>query len=220
MKKTLFILALFAFALTAMGQKGSWYVGGLAGYASSTNKDADDDDKTITSSWAFGPEFGTFLSDRFQLGFVVGLSGSSRKVNDNKDYTYSSFSPTVYVRHFYPVTDNFSLFGGVYLGLINGTRKNYEYENGNETEIKSSMSGFSGRVGIGVAYALSPRFTAVGQYGLFGFSSVNNKNNDGEKTSTDTSFDFGVNTIGGSMLSQGNGSGAVFNIGIYYTIKE
>jgi hypothetical protein len=98
--------------------------------------------------------------------------------------------------------------------------KDYDYSTGEEVEMKHTQSGFGARVGIGVALALSPRFTAVGQYGLLGFSSVSNKNDDGDKTSTDTSFDFGVNTVGGSTLSQGNGSGAVFNIGIYYTIKE
>jgi len=219
MRKTIFTLAFIAFAIVAMGQEGSWYIGGLAGYGSSTNKD-NNDNKTVASNWAFGPEFGTFLTDRFQLGFIVGLSGSARDVGDEKDYRNTSFSPTIYVRHFYPITDNFSAFGGVYLGYISGTMKNYDYPDGNEQEVKHSQSGFSGRVGIGVTYALSPRFTAVGQYGLFGFSSVANKNNDGEKTSTDTGFDFGVNTVGGNMLSQGNGSGAVFNIGIYYTFIQ
>jgi hypothetical protein len=65
------------------------------------------------------------------------------------------------------------------------------------------------RVGVGVAYALSPRFTAVGQYGLLGFQSTKDKL-DGEETTKDSSFDFGVNTTGGS----------VFNIGLYYTIKQ
>jgi hypothetical protein len=219
MKKTIFLIAVMAFAFKGIAQQGSWYIGGLAGYGSSTNKDANDN-KTVTSNWAVGPEFGTFLSDNLQLGFVTGLSGSSRKMGDNKDYSSTSFSPTVYVRHFYTITEIFSAFGGLYLGYISGSMKEYDYSTGSEVEMKSSRSGFSGRVGIGVALALSPRFTAVGQYGLLGFSSVSNKNNDGEKTSTDSSFDFGVNTIGGNTFVQGNGSGSVFNIGIYYTIKE
>lgn len=219
MKKTILIFSLFVFTLSASAQQGSWYLGGLAGYSSSTNKDTDDN-KTVNSTWAFGPEFGTFLSDNLQLGFITGLSGGTRKVGDNKDYSYTVFSPTVYVRHFYRITDNFSTFGGLYLGYISGNMTDYDYNTDPAEETKSSQSGFSARIGIGVTYALSPRFTAVGQYGLMGYSSVSNKNNDGEKTSTDSNFDFGVNTVGGSTLSQGNGSGAVFNIGIYYTIKQ
>lgn len=219
MKKTIILLGFIVFALTAVAQQGSWYLGGLAGYGSSTNKDANDN-KSVTSTWAVGPEFGTFLNNDLQLGFVTGLSGGSRKVGDNKDYSYTSFSPTVYVRHYYRFTEVFSAFGGLYLGYISGTMKDYDYDNGSEVETKQSQSGFSGRVGIGVAFALSPRFTAIGQYGLLGFSSVAQKNNDGEKTHTVTGFDFGVNTVGGSTFAQGNGSGAVFNIGIYYTIKE
>jgi hypothetical protein len=218
MKRTIIIFSIVLIGFAGIAQEGSWYIGGLAGYGSSTSKDANDN-KSVDSDWAFGPEVGTFLTDRLQLGIVAGLMGSSGKIGDNKDYSYSSFSPTVYVRHFYNITDNFSAFGGLYLGYISGTMKYYSYETGSEEVDEYSQSGFSGRVGIGVALALSPRFTAVGQYGLLGFSSVTNKAGDTE-TTTDTSFDFGVNTVGGSYFSQGNGSGAVFNIGIYYTFKQ
>ena len=71
-------------------------------------------------------------------------------------------------------------------------------------------------MGIGVAYALSPRFTAVGQYGLMGYRSVSNKVG-GNDAGSDSSFNFGVNTVGSSSLSFG--SGTVFNVGIYYTFK-
>jgi outer membrane protein len=210
MKKTIFTLAFIAFAITVLGQQGSWYLGGAVGYSSQTDKDADDsDNKTITSSWTFNPEFGTFLSDRFQLGITLGVGGSSRKVGDNKDYSRSNFSPTVYVRHFYPITEKFSAYGGVYLGLVTGSQKNYEYEDGNETEYKTSMSGFNGRVGTGISYAIAPRFTIMGEYGLLSFSSVGYKNNDGDKTHTESDFGFGVNTLG-----------TVFNVGIYYTIVQ
>jgi len=219
MKKTIILTLMITFTLAGMAQKGSWYIGGLAGFGTTTDKDQDGD-KIVMSNWALGPEFGTFLNDDLSIGFVTGLSGASRKVADEKDYNRTAFSPTVYVRHFYRFTDIFSAFGGVYLGFISGTRKDYTYPQGSETEYKTTSSGVSIRLGVGVAFALSPRFTAVGQYGLLGYSSVGYKNNDGEKTLTENSFDFGVNTVGGSTLSQGNGSGSVFNVGIYYTIKQ
>jgi hypothetical protein len=49
----------------------------------------------------------------------------------------------------------------------------------------------------------------LGQYGLLGFQSTKNKV-DGDEVSKDSSFDFGVNTTGGS----------VFNVGLYYTFMQ
>ncbi len=219
MKKSIILISLIILSTVMMAQKGSWYLGGLAGYGSSTGKDANDT-KTITSNWAFGPEFGTFLSNSIQLGFITGLSGGTSKVGDEKDYSTSSFSPTVYGRKFIKITETFSGFGGLYLSYISGSRTNFDYTSGSEVEMKYKQSGFGASIGVGVAFALSPRFTAVGQYGLLGYTSTTSKDNDGNKTSTDSSLDFGVNTVGGSTLSQGNGSGAVFNIGIYYTIVQ
>ena len=212
MKKALFILTMVASSFVAMAQKGNWYVGGVVGFASNTAK-ATNGFKTTSSSWAFGPEGGTFLKDDIQLGLALGLGGSSEKDDNGKIFTSTNFSPTVYVRKFFKVTDDFSMFAGFYLNYLSGKTTDY-----NPTT-ESTQSGIGLRLGVGVAYALSPRFTAVGQYGLMGYQSVTNKV-DGNNTGTDSSFNFGVNTVGSSTLSQGNGSGAVFNIGIYYTLKK
>jgi hypothetical protein len=211
MKRTLFIMTLVASTLVATAQKGTWYVGGVVGYASSTLK-TPSGFKTTASDWAFGPEAGTFLKDDIQLGVALGLSGSSRKNNNTKTQTSTTFSPTVYVRKFFKLTDNFSTFAGFYLNYATGTLTDYTPT----PSVEQTQSGVGLRLGIGIAYSLSPRFTAVGQYGLMGYQSMTSKQA-GTTTATDSSFDFGVNTVGSSTLSQGNGSGAVFNIGLYYT---
>ena len=204
-----FCLALGLILSTSVAfAQGSWYIGGVAGYGSNTY-DPNTGDKTTTTSWAFGPEFGTFPKENLQVGFILGLNGSTEKQGDSKT-TMSYFAPTLYVRKFKPLTDAFSVFGGVYLGYASGKRD----DNGEET----TGSGASLNLGVGVAYALSPRFTAVGQYGVLGFSSVTYKA-DGDEYAKESDFNFGVNTVGSSSFSQGNGSGAVFNIGIYYTFK-
>lgn len=214
MKKALFILTMVASSFVATAQKGNWYVGGVVGFASNTSKDASGF-KTINSSWAFGPEGGTFLKDDIQLGLALGLGGSSSK-NDSKTITTSTnFGPTVYIRKFFKITDNFSTFAGFYLNYANGKTTDYTFTP--STESTSSSVGL--RLGVGVAYALSPRFTAVGQYGLMGYQTTSFKTG-GNSNGSESSFNFGVNTVGSSTLSQGNGSGAVFNIGIYYTIKK
>jgi hypothetical protein len=214
MKKALILVVIVATSFDGFSQAGSWYVGGVVGYASSSEK-IPGGNTTSTSSWALGPEAGTFLKDDIQLGLVLGIGGSSQKDDGGDIYSISTLTPTVYGRKFFKITDNFSTFAGLYLNFLSGSQTNYT-GGGGSNEIK--QSGFGFRVGVGVAYALSPRFTAVGQYGLLGYTSVTSKFN-GNETDTTSSFDFGVNTTGSNTLSQGNGSGAVFNIGIYYTFK-
>jgi hypothetical protein len=214
MKKVLILISMITLSLSLMAQKGSWYVGGVVGYGSTTNKNTSDK-KDVTTSWAFGPEVGTFLKDDIQLGIALGLDGSTSKYDGDEYAKSSSFSPTLYGRKFCKITDNFSSFAGLYLNFINGKETGTDYL-GDEEETKKS--GFGASIGIGVAYALSPRFTAVGQYGLIGYHSVSNKI-EGEDAGSDSGFEIGVNTVGGSSFAQGNGSGSVFNVGIYYTIS-
>ena len=133
----------------------------------------------------------------------MGIGGSKFSSDGDDTDKSMNFDPTVYGRKFFKITDNFSTFAGLYLSLIS------EKDEDLVVDIETKTSGFGARVGIGVAYALSPKFTAVGQYGLLGFRSTKDEV-DGTETSKDTSFDFGINTT----------SGSVFNIGIYYTFKQ
>jgi hypothetical protein len=212
MKKQFLVLMMVLISSITYAQKGSWYIGGVAGYGTNTHEPTNGT-KSTTSSWAFGPEIGTFLKNDIQLGFILGLNGSTDKNGDDKTSEFFGFSPTVYVRKFKKVTDNFSLFSGLYFNYLSGEETDFI-----PTEEKFKASGFGISLGIGAAYALSPRFTAVGQYGLLGYSSITNKHDDTE-TSKESDFNIGVNTVGSSSFVQGNGSGAVFNIGIYYTFK-
>src|SRR6478735_5877874 len=100
MKKTAWIMVLLATSTVAMAQKGSFYIGGVVGYSSSTDKAANGN-KSGTSSWAFAPEAGTFLKDDIQLGLSLGLSGSNSTNNGNDTETTSNISPTVYTRKFF-----------------------------------------------------------------------------------------------------------------------
>lgn len=203
-----------AMSSIAVAQTGSWYAGGVVGFASTTDKDASDK-KTVNSSWAFGPEVGTFLKDDIQVGIALGLGGSKEKFDGEEESSSSSISPTIYGRKFFKITDNFSTFGGLYLSYLGG--KTTEDQAGSEVE--SKQSGFGVRVGIGIAYAISPKFTLVGQYGLLGWQTVSYKVKDNDAGSQ-SSFDFGVNTVGSSTLVQGNGSGSAFNVGVYYTFMS
>ena len=93
MKKTILLVSFIAFAVIAVGQKGSWYIGGMVGYNGSTDKIDSTGKKTVTSSWEASPEIGTFLTKSIQLGIVAGVFGSSVKIADKKNYGY--YSPTL-----------------------------------------------------------------------------------------------------------------------------
>lgn len=203
MKKALILISMVAISSVALAQQGSWYIGGLAGFSSSKSEDSGSGIESVSTSWAFAPEIGTFLRDDIQLGIALGIGGSKYVVDDEDQSKSTDLNPTVYGRKFFKITDNFSTFAGLYLRLISQKSTNLI------TDVESTNSGFGARVGVGVAYALSPRFTAVGQYGLLGFQSTTGKV-DGDEVSKDTDFDFGMDTTGGS----------VFNIGIYYTFKQ
>lgn len=214
MKKILTILSI-AFIGSTFAQKGSWYIGGSVGMNSSkTTFTPNGGTKTETGkdfSWVAAPEFGTFLADTWQLGLALGVSGQSMKGNDT--ISSMTISPTLYARKFFKITDNFSLFAGLYGNFTTGN----ETRTVNAIDVKSTVSGFGARLGVGIAYAFSDRFTAVGQYGLVGFSSSTSKDNNSNVMHT-SGFDFGVNTVGSSILHEGNNSGSVFNIGLYYTL--
>jgi hypothetical protein len=213
MKKAILFSVFVMITFMVAAQQGSWYIGGVVGFNSSTDKSATGF-KTTTTNWAFAPEVGTFIKDDIQLGAFLGVSGGSVKDDDDDIFEYTSMSPTVYGRKFFKITDEFSTFAGAYFNVSTGGTT---YFTSSSTPVKHFGVGF--RLGIGAAYALSPRFTAVGQYGLFGFQTTKNTF-DSDDAGSESSFDFGVNTVGSGILSQGNGSGAVFNIGIYYTFKQ
>src|SRR6188768_1199281 len=73
MKKQFLLLTIVFVSVFSYGQKGSWYIGGVGGYGSSTSEPTDDV-KTTSNTWAFGPEVGTFLANDIQLGFILGLN--------------------------------------------------------------------------------------------------------------------------------------------------
>jgi opacity protein-like surface antigen len=219
MKKIFTTIAVLC-SLSTFAQSGSWYVGGALGYMGKTSKyttaASGITGERKNSTWVVSPEIGTFLSDNWQLGLALGLNGEKQIDPNKNESTGSSISPTIYIRRFAKVSDNLSVFAGLYGNFASGSIKHKDGITGAET--KDKVGAFGMRLGVGVAYALSDRFTAVGQYGLFGFTSTTT-NYDNDDKNQDTSFDFGVNTVGSSSLIEGNGA-SVFNIGLYYTFKQ
>ncbi|HEU5292707.1 MAG TPA: outer membrane beta-barrel protein, partial [Cyclobacteriaceae bacterium] len=190
MKKALILISMVAISSVTLAQQGSWYIGGLVGFSSSKSEDSGSGIESVGTNWWVSPEAGTFLRDDIQLGIALGIGGSKNTVDGDDVSKTTQLDPTIYGRKFFKITDNFSTFAGLYIDLISHKTTDY-----NPT-LESTTSGFGARVGAGVAFALSPRFTAVGQYGVLGFQSTKDKV-DGDEVSKNSDFDFGVNSTGG-----------------------
>lgn len=199
MKKNLIITTLLLLGTGVMAQQGSWYLGGMAGYGSSSAKN---NDMTIkSSSWNFSPEFGTFLKDDIQLGLALNISGTNSEDSLSGIESTSSFAPVLYARKFWTLVDKLSVFAGLNLKYTSTTAKDFS-----EPTMETKMNGFGADINVGIALGLGERFTALGSYGLLGYSSMTtDSGNDNDLTVTD--FGLNVNTLG-----------PVFNVGLYYTI--
>lgn len=205
MKKTSLFLAMLIVSAVAMAQTGSWYVGGQLGFSSDKSEDFNNNQVSKISSYNFSPEVGMFLKDDISVGFALNFS-SNKDDNDvsNTNYTKNSItSPVLYVRKFWAIEDVFSAFVGLDVNFSTGSVK----QNVNDVlTTTDKISGFGANANVGIAFPLGERFTAVGKYGIFGYTSTTYKDDAGVKQDTDSQFGFGVNSLG-----------SVFNIGLYYT---
>ena len=147
------------------------------------------------------PEVGTFLMNDIQIGFALNISGAKEKDDQGVEQKTSAFSPVVYARKFFTITDGFSVFAGLDLNYTTGKFTDTSNQDTN-------INGFGTNVNVGLAYALSPKFAIVGKYGLIGYESLKVKDPGGNEFKT---RDFGLNV---------NTLGPVFNVGIYYTFKQ
>jgi len=202
--KKLLLVGLLACTSTLFAQKGSWYVGGAVGFSSSTVKNGNNAALNRTS-WAFSPEVGTFLTDKIQLGIGVTMNGFKGDIGANTIETGLNHGATVYGRYFFGDLA-FKPFVGVNLTVLPGSR---EVENTiNNSKSKSTSMHFGSNVNAGFAYALSPRITAVGSFGLIGYSTEIVSPNGGGPNTVRSGFDMNLSTLGNR-----------FTVGIYYTFK-
>jgi hypothetical protein len=193
-KINIYAAILFLFVSASVNaQKGSWYIGGQVGFNSKTEKNTGFSDIT-TTTWSIAPEVGTFLQKNLQFGVALNLGGTSAP-----NTSTTAISPVIYLRKFYPVGDKFSLFTGIVGTFTAGSTK--------VDNLSGSLGGWGLNLSLGAAYAVSKTFTAVAQYGLFGYSYQSTKF-DNTKSSVSN---FGLNV---------NSLGPVFNVGLYWTFRE
>lgn len=203
MKKT-YLIALLAFApALSFAQGGSCYVGGIAGFNSSSTNTAD---HPKSSSWSFGPEVGTFFNAKWSAGIALGFSGNKSKDDHGDIASTSLFQPDLYLRHWCPVGDRFNLFTGLDLSFGSGKTTIYGDQQLGIADTESKTSTFGANLNLGVTYALADRWTLLMKIAALGYTS--------SKSGDVTTNNFG-------LLADGNVlDGHFLFVGLYWTFLQ
>lgn len=207
--KHFFLLAgLSLSALGAQAQKGSFYIGGQAGF-NSTSTDVENNGNTVTTSksnnYSFSPEIGTFLTNQVQLGVGFTFSGS-RQETPNVRPAYNTrinrYGGTVYSRFFFG-EGIFRPFIGLNASVLPG---NSTTEYVGSTTTKANTLDIGANLNAGFGYGLTKRVTLVGSFGTFGFQRTTSKEQGNNIETTTNNFGLNANTLGN-----------LFNVGLYFT---
>lgn len=199
MKRVLFVLALTIGAATYAqdySQKGSWYLGGSAGFSMGSTTQANTSMKR--SSWSASPEVGTFLTDHIQIGLGITSGGSSNDFSPANNIKTLQFGGSVYGRYLFG-EKAFRPFLGVSFSYLGGLSRNSPGNTNNISTINASFS-------AGFAYYVTPRIGIFGSVGVLGYTNT--------RTSTTSVPDLVTNDFGFNASTLGNR----FTIGMYYTI--
>lgn len=209
MKQPLLLTAaLLVSACAAHAQKNSFYIGGQAGFNSTSTTVDNNGINTTTSkqnNYTFSPEVGTFLTNQVQLGVGFTFSGSRQETpSTTVNTSINRYGGTVYSRYFFG-EGNFRPFVGVNVSLLPG---NSSVERSGSATVKFSTFDFGANLNAGFGYGLTKRVAVVGSFGTFGFQSSSAKQDGTNVKTTTTNFGLNANTLGN-----------LFTVGVYYTFK-
>lgn len=210
MKTAFTFISILIGSIISLAQKGSWYIGANAGFSSVQSEKISPSSENAgkSTSWAFSPEFGTFLNNNIQLGLGLALSGNKidNQITVNQAISESnSYGCILYARYFWG-KEAFKPFAGMKLTLLTGKSST---QNIGMDPIKGKQDIKGIGLDAGFSYALSKRVTAMGSFGFISYASAAvyySSTNEKYKT---TSFGFEANSLGDR-----------FNIGFYFTLKK
>jgi hypothetical protein len=212
MKHLFFLAALSLSALGAQAQKNSVYIGGQAGF-NSTSTDVENNGNTVRTSksnnYSFSPEIGTFLTNQVQLGVGFTFSGSRQETPatlNNLAYNtrINRYGGTVYSRFFFG-EGNFRPFIGLNASVLPGN-STAEYVGAVGGTTRANTLDLGANLNAGFGYGLTKRVTLVGSFGTFGFQRTTSKQEGNNIKTTTNNFGLNANTLGN-----------LFNVGLYFT---
>jgi hypothetical protein len=186
MKKTPFILLLLfcsAFSALAQTEKGTWMLGGSAGWSKSSSdyEFGTGSGKYKNSSLSFSPNIGYFVSDNFALGlslpiqfFKTEVTGEPLMMNDSRYFSYG-FGPSI--RYYFPLNEKWALLStaAYNLGWAISDTQYFDGVSGMvvDNKSKNDWSGFA--VGAGVSYFINKN---IGLEGLLQYQGTKHYEND------------------------------------------
>lgn len=198
--KTGTFLIFLSISFISFTQKGSWYIGGTAGFSVSS-KESSDMVYLKSQSWSFSPEVGVFVSPKIAIGIAPSIGVYQLQYNNlSQKTTTTNYGGSIYGRYFFGITA-FKPFVGINVNATPGITENRDLQTGISTRTNSFAYGVN--LNAGFAYEISERFTVIGSFGLVGYNARKSGN------SLDQGFDANVNTLGNR-----------FNIGFYYTFIQ
>lgn len=212
MKQFFLLGALLAGSLAAHAQKGSFYIGGQAGF-NSTSTEVENRGVTTTTAksnnYSFSPEIGTFLSNQVQLGVGFTFSGSRQEMPANlSTNAYNTrinrYGGTVYSRYFFG-EGVFRPFIGLNASVLPGNSTS-DFAGVAGGTVKANTLDIGANLNAGFGYGLTKRVTLVGSFGTFGFQRSTSKQEGNDVKTTTNNFGLNANTLGN-----------LFNVGLYFT---
>jgi hypothetical protein len=212
MKLVFLPVALLIGTLAAHAQKGSFYIGGQAGF-NSTSTELENRGTTVTTSksnnYSFSPEIGTFLSNQVQLGVGFTFSGSRQETpitlsSAAYNIRINRYGGTVYSRYFFG-EGVFRPFIGLNASVLPGNSTS-DYAGVAGGTVKANTLDIGANLNAGFGYGLTKRVTLVGSFGTFGFQRSTSKEEGNDIKTTTNNFGLNANTLGN-----------LFNVGLYFT---
>lgn len=128
-------------------QKGTWLLGGYAGYMHTSQDDQSGTGSTKTNTFSIGPDAGYFFGRHFMGGVMTDYSHTTTS-NGSNSSTYSTFMGGPWVRYYFvPLCERDMLFGDANFQF--GSSK---YESGGQS---STANATQWQVGVGNAFFLN-----------------------------------------------------------------
>lgn len=182
MKKLLLsIAALALISITTVnaqdGFKGKWFILGEAGYG--TQADGN------IKNYSVLPVVGTFVAPTTAIGLGIGYLGSTDKTITDVTSKDGTFIVQPLVRKYWPVTENFMIFGQAAVPLQFG-KTTIETKAAKD---EAKFTGYGFEIAPGVDYFLSKNFTIEATFAVASWSSVKPKGGDASND-----FNIGVNS--------------------------
>jgi hypothetical protein len=193
--KNLILLAsglIFSIALQGQGQAevqssvNKMFIGGGAGFNSSTEKDSEDK----YSQWNFGPSFVYMLNDKVGLGISFIVNGSTSNYSNDTyeaEYKSSGWMAEPFVRYYFAGIGKVKFFGDAFINFGGGKD---EFSDNFTSSDESKYGNFGIGVRPGFQFWFNDNWSMASTIGNLGYSSLTDNKGDSDETKTNN---FGVN---------------------------